>query len=66
MTCVSLSQKGGYIMGILLIGIGLLIGIHIWIERSETFHEWADYQEQLRFKQEQEKRSLMNERYFLE
>ena len=53
-------------MGILLIGIGLLIGIHIWIERTETFHEWADYQEQLRFKQEQEKRSLMNARYFLE
>ena len=51
-------------MGILFIGVGLLIGIYVfWFERTETFHEWADYQEQLRFKQEQEKRNLMNERY---
>ena len=53
-------------MGILFIGIGLLIGIFVWIERTETFHEWADYREQIRFKREQEKRSLINERYFLE
>jgi hypothetical protein len=53
-------------MSILFIGIGLLIGIHVWIERAETFHEWADYQEQICFKQKQEERILINARYFLE
>ena len=53
-------------MGILFIGIGLLIGILVWIRRTETYHDWVDYREQLRFKQEQEKRNLINETYFLE
>ena len=51
-------------MGILFIGIGLLIGIHVWIERTETFHEWANYQEQLRFEREQEEWRRITGRYF--
>lgn len=51
-------------MVILCIGIGLIVGIYLWIERTETFHGWADYREQLRFKQEQEKQKLIHERHF--
>ena len=58
-------------MDILFLGIGVLImgvlvGLLMWIERIESFHGWQDYQEQCRFKQEQEKRNLINETYFLE
>lgn len=51
-------------MGILFIGIGLLIGIYVWIERTKTFHEWADYQERLHFEREQEEWRRIAGRYF--
>jgi hypothetical protein len=52
-------------MSIVFIGIGLLIGIYVfWFEQTEIFHEWANYREHLRLKQEQEERSL--EIFFLD
>ena len=43
-------------MGILFIGIGLVVGIYVWIEPSEMSREWANCRERLHFEQEQKKR----------
>jgi len=56
------THEGGDIMGILFIGIGLLVGMRMWIEHTETFHEWADRCEHLRFTRKQEERKLAHER----
>ena len=55
--------KGGELMGILFIGLGLFIGIQVWAERAGRFNAWADYQEQFQFKKEQEDRKLMYEMF---
>lgn len=50
-------------MGILSIGIVLFIVILVWAGRTKTSYEWADYQEQRHFEQEQDLRRWLT-RYF--
>ena len=44
-------------MGILIFGVGLLlVGAHVWVKRSKTAHNWANYQERRHFEHEQKER----------
>jgi hypothetical protein len=57
------TYRGGDIMAILFIGVGLLIGIQVWFEQTGMSDEWADYQEQFHSKETREERKFVYEMF---